>query len=530
MTAVEPRPASLAAAPDIGAFAYFEGSVVPIERREGRASRPTPSTTARPCSRAFAPTARTTARSPSCSRASTTSGCCATLACCARSVPEIARARLRRDHARPAAPQRARRRRLHPAARLQVRAQSSASSSPGSTTGSAIFTMPLGDYLPTGGIRRHRLGLAARQRQRHPRPRQDQRLVRQRRVRGRGRARRRLRRRHPADRRRPRGRGIGREPVRRAPATRSPRRPWSMTSCPASRAAPSCSIARRRRLRRRRAPHRPIRAVPRRRGVPHRHRRPGRADRLDRRPAGRHRRVPGLARHPAPLLRGRARHRPALRALAHPDLTASLPRRSRPMTLSPPEPNPASTADGLRLERWSATQRQRARQPRQPRRSPAAGIAGARNADGNGAVDALMRAVDNALAPLLGDGVTLVSYDVHAAGPATRRPGLGRRSAFSAAIGRTDRSTPVARSTRTCSRPASAAYVDAVEYAAGGRGRRHRVGRSVARRHRAATRPIPSTDPPPRIGSCRPTTTEGSCVRGLAYIRIYANRRWAVAA
>ena len=38
------------------------------------------------------------------------------------------------------------------------------------------------------------------------------------------------------------------------------------------------------------------------------------------------------------------------------------------------------------------------------------------NADGNGAIDALMRAVDNALAPLLGEGIVLVSYDVHAAG------------------------------------------------------------------------------------------------------------------
>ena len=36
------------------------------------------------------------------------------------------------------------------------------------------------------------------------------------------------------------------------------------------------------------------------------------------------------------------------------------------------------------------------------------------NADGNGAIDALMRAVDNALAPLLGAGVVLTAYDVHA--------------------------------------------------------------------------------------------------------------------
>ena len=77
----------------------------------------------------------------------------------------------------------------------------------------------------------------------------------------------------------------------------------------------------RRRPRGRRAPDRPLRAVPRRRGVPDRHRRPGGAGLVDRRPCGRQRRVPDLARHPAPLLRRRARQRRALRALAHPDLT-----------------------------------------------------------------------------------------------------------------------------------------------------------------------------------------------------------------
>ena len=38
------------------------------------------------------------------------------------------------------------------------------------------------------------------------------------------------------------------------------------------------------------------------------------------------------------------------------------------------------------------------------------------NADGNGAIDALLRAVDNALAPLLAPGIVLTSYDVHATG------------------------------------------------------------------------------------------------------------------
>ena len=39
------------------------------------------------------------------------------------------------------------------------------------------------------------------------------------------------------------------------------------------------------------------------------------------------------------------------------------------------------------------------------------------HAEGNGAIDALMSAVDVALAPLLGDGVALATYDVHASGP-----------------------------------------------------------------------------------------------------------------
>lgn len=61
------------------------------------------------------------------------------------------------------------------------------------------------------------------------------------------------------------------------------------------------------------------------------------------------------------------------------------------------------------------------------------------NADGNGAIDALMRAVDNALAPLLGAGVVLVNYDVHATGvgheaKASISVGVRRRDDDAAAV------------------------------------------------------------------------------------------------
>jgi len=74
---------------------------------------------------------------------------------------------------------------------------------------------------------------------------------------------------------------------------------------------------------------------------------------------------------------------------------------------------PPSADASLRLERWSATSGSE-------RRSRAnlvlygGGHRWRANADGNGAIDALMRAVDNALAPLLGDGVVLAAYDVDA--------------------------------------------------------------------------------------------------------------------
>lgn len=74
------------------------------------------------------------------------------------------------------------------------------------------------------------------------------------------------------------------------------------------------------------------------------------------------------------------------------------------------------TDSALSIERWSAT----SGSERGSRASLVLHGGGHRwraHADGNGAIDALMRAVDDALAPLLGDGVVLTTYDVHAAGP-----------------------------------------------------------------------------------------------------------------
>jgi hypothetical protein len=70
---------------------------------------------------------------------------------------------------------------------------------------------------------------------------------------------------------------------------------------------------------------------------------------------------------------------------------------------------------GLSVERWAAS----SGSERGSRANLVLAGGGHRwraNADGNGAIDALMRAVDKALAPLLGAGVVLESYDVHAAG------------------------------------------------------------------------------------------------------------------
>jgi hypothetical protein len=83
------------------------------------------------------------------------------------------------------------------------------------------------------------------------------------------------------------------------------------------------------------------------------------------------------------------------------------------MNLSPTE-LPDSEAS-LAVERWSATSGSE-RSSRANLTLIGGGHRWRANAGGNGAVDALLRAVDNALAPLLGGAVVLVSYDVHAAG------------------------------------------------------------------------------------------------------------------
>ncbi len=82
------------------------------------------------------------------------------------------------------------------------------------------------------------------------------------------------------------------------------------------------------------------------------------------------------------------------------------------MTLSPTDTRP-STAGELHLERWAAS----SGSERGSRANLVLSGGGHRwraNADGNGAIDALLRAVDNALAPLLGEGVILTSFEVHA--------------------------------------------------------------------------------------------------------------------
>jgi hypothetical protein len=85
------------------------------------------------------------------------------------------------------------------------------------------------------------------------------------------------------------------------------------------------------------------------------------------------------------------------------------------MTSSKDETTPA-TPGSISVERWSAT----SGSDRPSRANLILHGGGHRwraHADGNGAVDALMRAVDGALGPLLGAGVVLATYDVHATGP-----------------------------------------------------------------------------------------------------------------
>src|SRR6187200_2444086 len=83
------------------------------------------------------------------------------------------------------------------------------------------------------------------------------------------------------------------------------------------------------------------------------------------------------------------------------------------MTVSPIQPTPETSS--LDIERWAASSGSE-RTSRANLTIVGGGHRWRANADGNGAVDALMRAVDRALEPLLGEGIVLVSYDVHAAG------------------------------------------------------------------------------------------------------------------
>jgi 2-isopropylmalate synthase len=74
------------------------------------------------------------------------------------------------------------------------------------------------------------------------------------------------------------------------------------------------------------------------------------------------------------------------------------------------EPDPA-----FALERWSATSGNR-RPSRASLALRGAGQTWRASSEGNGGVDALMRAVDVALAPFLGEGVQLETFNVHAVG------------------------------------------------------------------------------------------------------------------
>lgn len=81
-----------------------------------------------------------------------------------------------------------------------------------------------------------------------------------------------------------------------------------------------------------------------------------------------------------------------------------------------PEGTSAVTPDSISIERWSATSGSD-RPSRANLILSGGGHQWRAHADGNGAIDALMRAVDRALEPLLGTGVELATYDVHATGP-----------------------------------------------------------------------------------------------------------------
>lgn len=85
------------------------------------------------------------------------------------------------------------------------------------------------------------------------------------------------------------------------------------------------------------------------------------------------------------------------------------------MTSSHTMPEPSQAAQ-LAVERWSATSGNE-RQSRANVVLSGGGRSWRAHAMGDGAIDALMRAVDDSLAAVLGAGVQLVTYGVHATGP-----------------------------------------------------------------------------------------------------------------
>ena len=83
------------------------------------------------------------------------------------------------------------------------------------------------------------------------------------------------------------------------------------------------------------------------------------------------------------------------------------------MTVSPIRPSPEPSS--LDIERWAASSGSE-RTSRANLTIVGGGHRWRANADGNGAIDALLRAVDSALTALLGEGVILTSFEVHAKG------------------------------------------------------------------------------------------------------------------
>ena len=97
------------------------------------------------------------------------------------------------------------------------------------------------------------------------------------------------------------------------------------------------------------------------------------------------------------------------------------------MTVSPDRAS-APPRPRLSVERWSATSGSE-RSSRANLTLVGGGHRWRANAGGNGAVDALMRAVDSALAPLLGEGVVLVVVR------RPRQPGPGHEAKASITVG-----------------------------------------------------------------------------------------------